>query len=122
MHDRTGKPLKIGDHVTIHAKIVELSPTEEYCNVSLETIFGRKPDRWFGIPPHLIGDLTRSTNNNIEQHQEFVTYCLRAWLVRWELEIRRKLFSSADQAAGYYAKERISAINTAVLDLVEIPF
>jgi len=44
MHDRTGKPLKKGDKVTLSAKITELHPTEEYCNVSLETEYGRRPD------------------------------------------------------------------------------
>lgn len=44
MHDRTGKPLAKGDKVTVLATITDLSPTEEYCNVSLETEYGRKPD------------------------------------------------------------------------------
>lgn len=59
--------------------------------------------RWYGIPAHLIGDLTRSTNNNIEQQgEEFLMYCLRPWLVRIELELRRKLLSPADLADGYF--------------------
>jgi hypothetical protein len=44
MHDRTGKPLKKGDKVTISAVITDISATEDYCNVSLETEYGRKPD------------------------------------------------------------------------------
>ena len=49
--------------------------------------------RWYGIPPHLIADLDRSTYSNIEhQSIEFVTHSLRPWLVRWEQEIQRKLF------------------------------
>lgn len=41
--------------------------------------------RFYGIQPHMIGDLTESTNNNIEmQSIEFVVYTLRPWLVRWE--------------------------------------
>jgi hypothetical protein len=44
MHDRTGKPLNIGDKVTILAIITRLGQSEEYCNVSLETVYGRKPD------------------------------------------------------------------------------
>jgi HK97 family phage portal protein len=49
--------------------------------------------RWYGVPPHMIGDLDNATFSNIE-HQgiEFVTYSLRPWLVRWEQEIKRKLF------------------------------
>lgn len=44
MHDRTGQPLTVGDSVIFVGKIVELNPTEEYCNVSVESKYGRKPD------------------------------------------------------------------------------
>lgn len=49
--------------------------------------------RWFKVQPHLIQHLLRSTNNNIE-HQgiEFVTQTLTPWVVRFEQEMRRKLF------------------------------
>jgi HK97 family phage portal protein len=48
--------------------------------------------RFFNVPPHMVGDLTRSTNNNIEEQAiEFVTYTLRPWLVRIEQEIQRTL-------------------------------
>jgi HK97 family phage portal protein len=41
--------------------------------------------RFYGVQPHLIGDLSKSTNNNIEEQAiEFVVYTLRPWLVRWE--------------------------------------
>lgn len=41
--------------------------------------------RLFRVPPHLIGDLDRSTNNNIEQQSlEFVTYTMTPWAERWE--------------------------------------
>jgi HK97 family phage portal protein len=37
--------------------------------------------RWFNVPPHMIGDLLRSTNNNIEQQGlDFVRYSLQPWL------------------------------------------
>tara|TARA_R110000824_G_scaffold161138_1_gene336339 strand:+ start:2149 stop:3648 length:1500 start_codon:yes stop_codon:yes gene_type:complete len=49
--------------------------------------------RWYGIPPHMLASMEAATFSNIE-HQgiEFVTYSLRPWLVRWEQEIKRKLF------------------------------
>jgi HK97 family phage portal protein len=48
--------------------------------------------RWFGVPPHMIADLDRSTNNNIEQQSlELVIYSLRPRLVRAEAEYRRDL-------------------------------
>lgn len=52
MHDRTGKPLKKGDKVTILATITDLFPNEDYCNINLETVYGRRPD---GAKEHLSG-------------------------------------------------------------------
>ena len=49
MHDRNGTPLKKGDQVLIPAIITELHPTEDYCNVSLESVEGRRPD---GLKEH----------------------------------------------------------------------
>lgn len=41
--------------------------------------------RWFDLPPHMVGDLSRSTNNNIEQQSlEFVIYKLTPVLALWE--------------------------------------
>lgn len=48
--------------------------------------------RWFGVPPHKLFDLERSTNNNIE-HQgiEFVTDSALTWTIRFETELYDKL-------------------------------
>jgi len=55
--------------------------------------------RWFGVQPHLLMDLDRATNNNIEhQSMEFVTYTLQPWLKRWESEMNRKLFRKDEGA------------------------
>lgn len=53
--------------------------------------------RIYNVPPHMLGDLDRSTFSNIE-HQgiEFVRYTLRPWAIRWEEELNRKLFSRMD--------------------------
>lgn len=41
--------------------------------------------RIFRVPPHMIGDLEKSSFSNIEQQSlEFVKYCLAPWLKRWE--------------------------------------
>src|SRR5574343_478672 len=40
--------------------------------------------RIFRIPPHMIGELSRSTNNNIaQQAQEYVNYTLTGYTNRW---------------------------------------
>jgi HK97 family phage portal protein len=48
--------------------------------------------RIFRVPPHMIADLDRSTNNNIE-HQgiEFVVHSMAPRLIRWEQAINRDL-------------------------------
>lgn len=44
MHDRNGTELKLGDVVLIPAKVTHLVASEEVCNVSLESVHGRRPD------------------------------------------------------------------------------
>lgn len=47
---------------------------------------------YFRVAMHLVGDLTRATNNNIEhQSLDHVRHCLRPWAVRIEQEVNRKL-------------------------------
>lgn len=59
--------------------------------------------RWFGVPPHLLMDLERSTNNNIEhQGMEFVTYTLLPWANRWEEELQRKIIRTDKQDEEYF--------------------
>jgi HK97 family phage portal protein len=56
--------------------------------------------RIFGVPPHMVGDVDRSTSwgTGIEaQNIGFVTYTLRRWLVRFEQEITRKLISPLER-------------------------
>lgn len=48
----------------------------------------------FRVPLHLLQDLERSTNNNIEhQSLDYVKYCLKPLAVKMEQEINRKLLS-----------------------------
>lgn len=44
MHDRNHTPLKLGDVVLLPAIVTELHPTDEYCNVQLLSVHGRRPD------------------------------------------------------------------------------
>lgn len=54
--------------------------------------------RWFGVPPHKLGDLDRATFSNIEQQStEFLTDCLGPWLERWEQELERKLIAPSER-------------------------
>jgi HK97 family phage portal protein len=54
--------------------------------------------RVFNMPPHLVGDLARSTFSNIEQQDiQFVKYTLRSLLRRQELELEQKLLTEKDR-------------------------
>lgn len=53
--------------------------------------------RWFGVPPHMIGDLDRATFSNIEhQGLEFTTYSLGPHLENWEAEINGTMLSMTE--------------------------
>lgn len=66
--------------------------------------------RWYGVPPHMIQHLMRSTYNNIEhQSIEFVTHSLIPWLKVWEVEVWRKLLNQKEQET-YFAKFNVDAL------------
>ena len=49
--------------------------------------------RLFRIPPHMVGDLEKSSFSNIEQQSlEFVKYTLDPWVIRWEQALKKSLF------------------------------
>jgi len=54
--------------------------------------------RWFNLPPHMLGDLSRATFSNIEhQDLQFVKYTLRPILRRQEIELEEKLLLPAEK-------------------------
>jgi HK97 family phage portal protein len=66
--------------------------------------------RIFRVPPHMIGDLEKSSYSNIEQQSlEFVKYTLEPWLVRWEQSIMRSLFSYEDKKS-YFVKFNVDGL------------
>ena len=58
--------------------------------------------RWFGVPPHMLAEMSRATFSNIEhQGMEFVKYAVSPWLIRWEREADRKLFMPIERRTLY---------------------
>lgn len=54
--------------------------------------------RIFRVPPHMIGDLEKSSFSNIEQQSlEFVKYTMNPWVTRWEQSLRRSLLSRSEK-------------------------
>ena len=66
--------------------------------------------RIFRVPPHMVGDLEKSSFSNIEQQSlEFVKYTLDPWVVRWEQSIQRALLSY-DEKAQYFVKFNLEGL------------
>jgi HK97 family phage portal protein len=58
--------------------------------------------RWFNVPPHKIGDLSRATFSNVEQQaQDYLQTCLLHWLKTWEQELMLKLISPLERGQQY---------------------
>ena len=54
--------------------------------------------RIFRVPPHIVGDLEKSSFSNIEQQSlEFVKYTLDPWVVRWEQALTQALLLPAEK-------------------------
>ncbi|MDY3999986.1 MAG: phage portal protein [Blautia sp.] len=66
--------------------------------------------RIFRVPPHMVGDLEKSSFSNIEQQSlEFVKYTLEPWIVRWEQSLNRALLTETEKAA-YFVKFNVDGL------------
>lgn len=67
--------------------------------------------RLFRMPPHKIGDLAKSTNNNIEhQSLEHHLDCLMPWYERLEAGLDAALLTPEEQDAGFYWQFDVTAL------------
>lgn len=59
--------------------------------------------RIFRVPPHMVGDLEKSSFSNIEQQSlEFVKYTLDPWVIRWEQSLSRALLSTDEKQSFFF--------------------
>lgn len=66
--------------------------------------------RIFRVPPHMIGDLEKSSFSNIEQQSlEFVVYTLSPWVVRWEQTLNKALLLPGEKGR-YFVKLNVSGL------------
>jgi len=66
--------------------------------------------RIFRVPPHMVGDLDKSSFSNIEQQSlEFVKYTLDPWVSRWEQSIVRSLLA-AEEKKQYFVKFNVDGL------------
>ena len=59
--------------------------------------------RIFRVPPHMVGDLEKSSFSNIEQQSlEFVKYTLDPWVIRWEQAMHQALLLPDEKPALFF--------------------
>lgn len=64
----------------------------------------------FRVPPHMVGDLEKSSFSNIEQQSlEFVKYTLDPWVIRWEQSLSRVLFTK-DEKKTFFVKFNVEGL------------
>jgi HK97 family phage portal protein len=69
--------------------------------------------RMFGVPPHLLGDVTTSTSwgSGIEQQTiGFVVYTLRPWLTMVEQRVTRELLPGGWSSGSWYAEYALEGL------------
>lgn len=66
--------------------------------------------RIYRVPPHMVGDLEKSSFSNIEQQSlEFVKYTLDPWICRWEQSLKRRLFTE-EEKQEYFVKFNVDGL------------
>lgn len=66
--------------------------------------------RLYRIPPHMVGDLDKSSFSNIEQQSlEFVKYTLDPWVIRWEQSLQKSLFLPGEKQE-YFVKLNVDGL------------
>lgn len=66
--------------------------------------------RLYRIPPHMVGDLEKSSFSNIEQQSlEFVKYTLDPWVVRFEQAFQKALLLP-DEKKNYFIKFNVDGL------------
>jgi HK97 family phage portal protein len=66
--------------------------------------------RVFSVPLHMIGDLSKSSFNNIQQQSlDFIMKTIQPILTLWEQEFSYKLWTGEQRNKGYYCKFNMSS-------------
>ena len=102
------RPIFLEEGMTVEA--LRLNPADIQLLESRQFQLG-EICRWFGVPPHKIGDLARATFSNIEsQARESVADSVQPWVLRFEQEADEKLFRPAHKAMGAYTRMNLNAL------------
>ena len=84
--------------LTMSAKDSQLIETMKFSVVDVAN--------WFSLPPHKLGDSSRTAYNSLEQeNQSFLDEALDNWLVTWEEECRDKLLTEEQKRKDSHSVE-----------------
>lgn len=98
--ENAGKPIILEEGLSY--KTISLNP-EDAEFISTHKLTRSDIASIFRMPPHKIGDLERSTNNNIEQQSlDYVGDTLMPWLLNFEQEYRLKLLLPSEVELTYF--------------------
>jgi HK97 family phage portal protein len=90
-------------------KPIGADPTESQLTEASASMVA-KIARFYGITPHLAGDLSNAHYNNVEHLWiEFLNITLAPWMTAWEQEIQRVLLTPKQRDSGIYAKHNTAA-------------
>jgi len=104
----SGKPMLLEDGLQYTPFAIKLSDAELLSSKKFQVV---DICRFLRVPPHMVQDLDRATNNNIEhQSLEFVIYTMLPWFKRWESAINTQLLTREQRRAGYYFEFNISGL------------
>jgi len=89
----------------LSAKVIAFS-AEDSQLIQTRQFNTRDVANWLGIPPHKLGDTTRTSFNSLEQEdQAYLDQALDPWLVNWEEECWDKLLTEEQKASDEWEIE-----------------
>lgn len=87
------------------ASVLGLSAREAQLIDGLEFSI-RDVANWFGLPPHKLGDNSRTAYNSLEsENQSMLDDCFDFWWVDWEEEVWKKLLSEDEKQGDTHVVE-----------------
>lgn len=105
--EKVGKTAILEEGMTYEQFAVKLVDAQyiETMRFSVEDIC-----RIFSVPPHMVADLSRSTNNNIEEQGiSFVRDTTGPIVMNWEQELNSKIFT-VDETGSLFVKFNMNAL------------
>ncbi|KRG15610.1 hypothetical protein ACA30_05835 [Virgibacillus soli] len=99
-------PLPIGFDIKALNNSMADAQFKELSELSIQQIASA-----FGVKPHQLGSLERSTNSNIEhQQKQFYIETLQPILTQYEMELTYKLLTSQEVNDGYFFRFNVDVI------------